>query len=156
MSASGADIWYYADAFHYLSQPVTGDVDIIARVNSVENVQAWVKAGVMIREQLTAESAHALMLVSPGKGLAFQRRTAMWGASTSTAGGDGVAPQWVKLERRGSTITAFRSADGVSWTLVGSDTFSMGPSVYIGLALTSHDNTRLATATFQNVTVTPR
>ena len=85
MNGSGADIWYYADAFHYMSQPVTGDVDIIARVTSIENVHAWVKAGVMIREQPTPESAHAMMIVSPGKGLAFQRRTATWGASTSTA-----------------------------------------------------------------------
>ena len=53
MKASGADIWYYADAFHFMSQPMTGNVDIIARVVSDENVQAWVKAGVMIRDQLT-------------------------------------------------------------------------------------------------------
>jgi hypothetical protein len=39
---------------------------------------------------------------------------------------------------------------------VGSDTFSRPPDVYVGLALTSHDNTRLAAASFDNVTVTRR
>ena len=61
----------------------------MAHVTSVENVQAWVKAGVMIRERLTADSAHAFMLVSAGKGLAFQRRVANGGLSTSTSGGTG-------------------------------------------------------------------
>jgi hypothetical protein len=62
----------------------------------------------------------------------------------------------VKLERRGSTITAYRSSDGVSWITVGSDVVPMGANAHVGLAVTSHDNTRLATATFDQVTVTPR
>jgi regulation of enolase protein 1 (concanavalin A-like superfamily) len=150
---AGADIWGSADAFHYAFQPMSGDVDVIARVASVENVHAWVKAGVMIREQLSAGAPHALMLVSPGKGLAFQRRIASGGLSTHTSGGAGTAPAWVKLERRANTITAFVSSDGGSWTLVGSDTFTMAASVYVGLAVSSHDTTRTATATFDQVTV---
>ena len=156
VKGAGADIWYYADAFQYVWQPITGNVDVVARVTSIENVHAWVKAAVMIREQLTPEAAHAMMLVSPGKGLAFQRRQATWGMSTHTSGGGGTAPAWVKLERRGNTITAYRSADGVTWTLVGSDTFSMGASVYVGLAVSSHDASRLATVTFDSVSVTQR
>ena len=155
VKGAGADIWGSADAFHYVSQPLSGDFDIVARVASVEYVHQWTKAGVMIRGSLTANAAQAMMLVSPGKGLAFQRRVATGGTSTNTAGGAGTAPAWVKLERRGSTIKAYRSANGSTWTLVGSDTFSMGSSVYAGLAVTSHDTTRLATATFDSVTVTP-
>ena len=156
VKGAGGDIWYAADAFHYVWQPISGDVDIVARVASTEYVHAWVKGAVMIREQLTASSAHAMMLVSPGKGLAFQRRVATAGESTNTSGGAGTAPAWVKLERRGNTIRAYRSADGVAWTLVGSDTFTMTSAVYVGLAVTSHDATRLATVTFDNVSVIPR
>ena len=107
----------------------------------------------MIRERLTADSPHAFMLVSAGKGLAFQRRVASGGISTSTSGGAGTAPAWVKLERRGNVISAYRSADGVTWTFVGSDTFSMGANVYVGLAVSSHDATRTATATFGSISV---
>lgn len=156
VTGSGADIWGSADAFHFVWQRLSGDGDVVARVASVEYVHAWVKAGVMVREQLTDGSAHALMLVSPGKGLAFQRRVMTGGLSTSTSGGAGTAPAWVKLERRGSTITAFRSADGVTWTLVGSDTFTMAVDVYVGLVVSSHVNTRTATATFDSVSVTAR
>ena len=93
------------------------------------------------------------MIASAGKGLAFQRRVAAGGLSTSTSGGPGTAPVWVKLERRGATISAYQSADGVAWTLVGSDSFSMAADVYVGLAVSSHDSTRAATAMFDNVTV---
>jgi hypothetical protein len=156
MRASGADVWGTTDAMHYAWQQASGDFDIVARVTSVEWVHQWVKAGVMVRGALTANAAQGFMLVSPGKGLAFQRRVATGGESTNTSGGAGVAPAWVKLERRGNTLTAYRSADGLAWTLVGSDTFTFGPTVYVGLGLTSHDNTRLATATFDNVTILAR
>jgi predicted amidohydrolase/regulation of enolase protein 1 (concanavalin A-like superfamily) len=153
VKGAGADIWGTADAFQFVWQPIRGDADIVARVATVENVAAWVKAGVMIRERLTTDSAQAMMLVSAAKGLAFQRRVATAGTSTSTSGIAGTAPAWVKLERRGSTITASYSMDGSTWTPVASDTFTMGPDVYVGVAVSSHTASRLATATFDNVTV---
>ncbi len=156
VTGEGVDIWNTADAFRYVWQPLSGDADVVARVDSEEFVHAWVKAGVMIREQLTASSPHAFMLVSPGKGLAFQRRLTTGGISTNTSGGAGTAPAWVKLERRANVISAYRSSDGVNWTFVGSDTFTMGPNVYVGLAVSSHVAGRLATATFSSVQVTSK
>jgi predicted amidohydrolase/regulation of enolase protein 1 (concanavalin A-like superfamily) len=150
---SGADVWGAADAFHFVWRRLSGDGDVIARVTEVESVAAWVKAGVMVRERLTPDSPHAFMLVSAGKGIAFQRRIATGGLSTGTSGGAGLAPRWVKLERRGNVISAHHSVDGVAWTSVGSDAFAMGPDVYVGLAVSSHDNTRLATARFDSVFV---
>ena len=153
VKGAGADIWGSADALHYAYQQVNGDFDAVARVASVEYVHAWTKAGVMIRASLAASSAQALMLVSPGKGLAFQRRTVDSGASTSTAGGSGTAPAWVKLERRGTTVRAYVSSTGATWSLVGSDTIALGTTVYVGLATSSHDTTKAATATFDSVTI---
>ena len=60
------------------------------------------------------------------------------------------APNWVKLERLGTTINAYASSDGTTWTLVGSDTIGMTASVYVGLAVSSHTTTA-AQATFDNV-----
>jgi regulation of enolase protein 1 (concanavalin A-like superfamily) len=151
VKGAGADIWGTADAFHYLYRPMTGDGAIVARVATVQNVNSWTKAGVMIRETLDPGSAQATMLVSPSKGSAFQRRTVAGGISTSTAGPMVAAPYWVKVERVGSTINAYTSADGSAWTLVGSDTIPMASTVYVGLAVSSH-TTSTATATFDNVT----
>jgi regulation of enolase protein 1 (concanavalin A-like superfamily) len=156
VAASGADIWGTADQFHYVYQPLVGDGTIVARVTGIQNTHQWVKAGVMIRGSLAADSAQAIMLVTPGgtKGLAFQRRVSDGGLSTSTGGGGGTAPAWVRLVRTGNVITASRSADGVTWTVVGSDSFAMGQTVYVGIALSSHDNTVVATATFDNISIT--
>jgi regulation of enolase protein 1 (concanavalin A-like superfamily) len=153
VKGSGADIWGTADAFHFASTPLDGDGSIVARVASVSGTQAWTKAGVMMRMTLDAGSAHAFMLVSVGKGLAFQRRTVTGGISTSTSAGSGTAPRWVKLSRTGDVITASMSADGASWTVVGSDTLSISGPVEVGLAVTSHTTSASATATFDNVRV---
>jgi Bacterial Ig domain/PLD-like domain len=151
---SGADVWGTADQFHYAYAGLTGDGTIIARVTAIPaNVNAWVKAGVMIRESLSAGSAHAFMLVSASKGLAFQRRPAAGGDSVNTAGALAGAPRWVKLQRNGNLFSAYESIDGANWTLVGTETIAMGPAVFIGLAVTSHTTAAAATCTFDNVTI---
>src|SRR5687768_16408882 len=71
----GADVWGTADALHYVSQPLSGDFDIVAHVASIENVHAWTKAGVRIRETQSAASPQAFMLASPGKGLRSEEHT---------------------------------------------------------------------------------
>jgi hypothetical protein len=152
VKGAGADIWNTADAFQYVYQSMTGDGVVIARVATVSSTNAWVKAGVMIRETLDPGSTQALMLVSYTKGLAFQRRTATGGISTNTAGAMVGAPYWVKLERIGNTFNAYSSPDGTTWTLVGTDTIPMATTVYVGLAVSSHVSGTLATATFDNVT----
>jgi hypothetical protein len=154
VNGAGADVWGAADAFHYAHRTLTGDGSITAEVVSVEGAMAWTKMGVMIRATLAANSAHAFMLVSTSKGLAFQRRKATGGLTTNTAHA-GTAPRWVRLTRAGTVITASVSADGRAWSVVGSDTFAgMPATVLVGLGASSHDTTRLATGTFANVTVT--
>jgi regulation of enolase protein 1 (concanavalin A-like superfamily) len=154
VTGSGTDVWGTADAFHYAYRALTGDGTIVARVASVQqNVNAWVKAGVMIRETLDPGSAHAFMLVSASKGVAFQRRGATGGISTSTAGTLSAAPQWVKLARNGDLFSAYESADGVNWTLVGTDNIPMGTTVFVGLAVTSHTTGSAATCTFDGVSL---
>jgi regulation of enolase protein 1 (concanavalin A-like superfamily) len=154
VSGAGADVWGTADAFHFAYRPLTGDGTITAEVATIVGSQAWTKMGVMIRGGTQAGAAHAFMLVSSGKGLAFQRRTTSGGLTTSTSGGAGTAPRWVRLTRAGTVIRAYVSGDGQTWTQVGSDTFSMPGTVLAGLAAHSHDPTRLATATFTHVSVT--
>jgi hypothetical protein len=153
IEGAGTDIWDTSDQFMFASQLVTGDVTIVARVDSVERTHYWAKAGVMIRGSLYRKSRHAFMLASAGRGPAFQRRRIYGGTSMHTTGGDASAPEWVKLVRKGSTLTAYCSKDGVTWTKVASDTIDLPATAYVGLAVTSHDNGVLATARFTNVSV---
>ncbi len=152
IDASGNDIWNNSDEFHYVYQSLSGDGQIIARVVSVEYTDQWAKAGVMIRETLTGPSKHAMMVVTPGNGTAFQRRTSTGGSSDHNAGSSVTAPYWVKLIRSGNTFSGYESPDGSAWTQVGSDvTISMATDVYVGLAVTSHNDGVVCTAVIDNV-----
>ena len=53
--APGRDVWGSSDQFRFVYQPVTGDVEIVARVVSITRAHSWSKAGVMIRESLAAD-----------------------------------------------------------------------------------------------------
>ena len=150
---AGDDVWGTADAFRFVYQPLAGDGEIVARVSSLEAVASWVKAGVMIRQDRTAGAAHGFMIVSASKGLAFQRRSSSGGTTAHTAGGSGGAPAWVKISRRGNVVTASRSSDGTSWSVVGQDTINLTGAVLVGLAVSSHDAARAASAVFDNVAV---
>jgi hypothetical protein len=156
ITGDGADIWGSADAFQFAYIPLTSDGDIVARVRSVDPVNVWTKAGVMMRETLSAGSRHALMAVTPARGVVFQRRLSTNGTSTTTASNTVTAPAYVKLTRSGNTLTGYRSADGVSWTMVGTDVVSMASTIYVGLAVTSHSYGVAATAIFDSVTLGPR
>lgn len=153
VEGAGADIWDTADQFQFVHQLMTGDGEIVARVRSVTAVHAWSKSGVMIRENLTAGSKHATSLVSASNGVAYQRRPTSGGTSLHTAGAAVRAPYWVRMVRRGDVFEAYQSADGSAWSLIGSQTIAMPQTVYVGLAVTSHNTTTATTATFSDVTV---
>ena len=60
---------------------------------------------------------------------------------------------WLKLERRGSSVEALWSATGKTWESLGSVTTTLPSPVYAGLAVTSKNNARLATAKFSSANV---
>lgn len=152
--AAGADIWDVADQFHFVYQPVTGNVTVVARLASLTRAHDWTKAGVMVRESLTAASRHASSSTSSARGYVFQRRVETGEYSASTSGGAGAPPGWVKLVRTGDLFESFRSVDGASWTRIASDTVAMGNTVYVGLAVTSHNTSTATTAVFDHVKIT--
>ena len=150
VNGGGADIWGTSDQFNYVSQPLTGDGSIVARVTAQSDTDAWAKAGVMIKQSTAGGSSYALLAVTPGNGVAFQ-----YGYNTDVGGGSYTFPNgWLKLTRSGSTITAFSSANGSSWTEVGTTTISLTDPVTIGLFNCAHNGSALNTATFDNVSVT--
>jgi len=152
VTGAGSDIFGVADQFHYAYQPLSGDGEIRARVVSVQNTHNYAKAGVMIRQSLTANSPYAMMEILPKGSSGFQWRKTTGGTTLATAS-TGAAPYWVRLVRAGSTFTAYRSDDGNTWVQVGSTTINMPSGAYVGLAVTSHDATESCTAAFDNISV---
>jgi hypothetical protein len=94
--------------------------------------------------------------VSHGTGLEYrdtdgETGQTVWGGSAGSN-----APTWVRVERKGNVFTADCSTDGKAWTaLPGSPhTTVMSDPCYVGFAVCSHIEHVLATATFDQVTVT--
>jgi endo-1,3(4)-beta-glucanase len=152
-TASGSDIWGTADSFRFTHQTMTGDGQVTARVDALDLTDAWAKAGVMMRASLAANSAHAMMAVTGNSGTAFQRRATTGGASVHGAGPVAPAPYWVRLVREGNLFTAHASANGSTWTPVGSQSIVMPSTLLVGLAHTSHRSGVLGNARFSNVAV---
>ena len=155
VTGSGTYIWGTADEFGYLYQSASDDCSIVARVTGVQETHEWAKAGVMIRDSLSAGAKHASMFIFPNNGVQFQSRTSTGNSSTDSITSGFTPPYWLKVECSGNVFNGYASSDGAAWTWFGSQTISMGSSVYIGFAVTSHEDGALCTATFDNVLATP-
>ena len=146
VSGAGGNIWDAADAFHYTYQPLNGDGTFIVRVTDIGNTSGSAKAGIMVRQSLAAGSANACVALTPASGINFQYRTTANGSTTGTTQSGVTCPYWLKLTRAGNQFTAATSANGTTWTALGSaQTISMTGTVYVGLATCSRDTTRTTT-----------
>jgi len=166
LQSDGLDIWGSSDAFHYVYKYLKGDGSLTARVISIggPGTDAWRKAGVMMREELTDNSRHVMMAMTPTEGhsAALQFRCFIKDQySGSFHGGSYPLPYWVRIVREGDTFTGYISSDGENWQQQGyslyiemRDDRQQYAGCYIGLCLTSHEEGTLASATFDSVSFT--
>ncbi|MHC4558288.1 MAG: LamG-like jellyroll fold domain-containing protein [Planctomycetota bacterium] len=155
MTGSGADIWGNSDQFHFAYKPLSGAGSIIARVDSVQNTDGSAKGGVMIRDTLDPNSAHAMIVLTPSNDVRFERRPIAADASQGDTVTGTTAPHWVRLDRDiTSNFTAYHSTDGSMWEVVGPvQNIAMGPNVFVGLVVTSHNAALTCQVEFSNVQV---
>jgi hypothetical protein len=167
LTASGSDIWDSGDRFQYTYETLTGDGEIVARVVSSTAPDFWTKAGVMIRADLSATSPNDFMAYTPNSGHqepVLQWRDTPGNGTNDTGNHDGMlsipTPVWLRLVRVGNTFTGYWATDnnGVpgTWELLRDGdphNTTMPATVYVGLALTAHNNGMVATAVFDHVTV---
>jgi eukaryotic-like serine/threonine-protein kinase len=157
MKAAGADIWGTMDHFHFAWQPMEGDCDVVARITHLQRVHEWTKAGVMIRAALNKESAFGMSTCGPDGKMQFAKRLTNSGKTEAPLKTALPLPCWVKIERRGTTLIGYESADGQKWNEIGRDTLRDLPkTAFVGFAATSHVSGTLAEVQFDNVTITKK
>ena len=157
VAGGGADIWNAADQFNFASTGFGSDGTITAQVTSLQNsdpASGWSKAGIMFRNDTTAGAANVNLVVSDTQGVAFQWRSTNSAQMASTEVGGLSAPVWLQLNRSGDNYSAYYSADGSNWVLIGTQQIYLNGSVLAGLAVSAHNNAALNTATFTNVSLT--
>ena len=163
LSGSGGDIWITADQFHYVWQlPAQADnQSISARIVSQTNTNAWAKAGVMFRSTSDPGSPEYALLVTPGNGIVVQWRSVQGGTTSRIATIAGTVPAYLRITRTidangVTTLTAFTSPDGSTWTALAGSQITWTPAaptgaMIEGLAVTSHQWNALSTVTMDSV-----
>jgi regulation of enolase protein 1 (concanavalin A-like superfamily) len=145
-----------ADNMHFVYKKMVGNCSVIAKVNTtLSSAQGYCRAGLMIRETLTASSLNVNLILAPGtnnRGLLLGGRTK--NGSFNLSSGAASNPSWVKLVRSGDTFSGYTSADGIKWVLKNKTTVPMNQTVYVGLAAAAiTNNWYMQTVEFSNVSV---
>jgi hypothetical protein len=169
----GTDIWEKTDQFHFVCREISGDFDVAVRVESFTPAHLYAKAGLMVRESLSAESAHLMFFVFANNAPRNNNLGAYEMQFRPAAGADcqGVYPavrppappefpaafpnSWLRVVRRGNQFSAFASTDGKTWRLYAEQALALASTVKVGPALTSHNPEALANAGFRDYTESP-
>lgn len=158
VQGSGADIWGTQDELQYIYRPYQRYGELIARVESLTNTNAWAKTGLMFRSSLDAGSAYAFVLVRPDQQVDLQWRVSSLAPgnnalSSGLVGGAGTV-KYLRLVRLDNCFSAYYStvAPTGPWTQVGTDVMiDMPEEALVGLATTSHNDGALASAIMTDV-----
>ncbi|MFL0810905.1 MAG: DUF1349 domain-containing protein [Agarilytica sp.] len=114
---------------------VSGDLEAIVQVTHNAG-QDWAYGGLMIRNNLTLDSAYSSALTTMALGPAAfyaindgdaREAVNLWNQPTG----------WVRMVREGNVISNYHSADGASWVLIDQQTIALNQNVYIGLSYVS-------------------
>lgn len=153
ITGSGENMWGTADGFHYVWRKVSGDVSISADISWIgEGKNAHRKAGLVIRQGLDADDVYADAVIH-GDGLTSLQYREVKGGETLEVQSPISAPASIKLERHGGLFSLSVARAGGDFQPVGSVTVELSDSVYVGLAVCSHDTTVTETAVFSNVSM---
>jgi beta-glucanase (GH16 family)/regulation of enolase protein 1 (concanavalin A-like superfamily) len=157
LSGTGINGSRYSESFHFVSQPVSGDGTLVAKL--IDPVSA-AQAGLMFRSTTDKSSLCTSLIYSTQftpSGLAWMSRTSTGGYNLLHATGISITfPVWLKLVRAGNNVTAFRSTNGTTWTQIGgSQTVPMATNYLAGLAVSSGNATTVSTARFSDLVYTP-
>ncbi len=153
MNSQSTDIWGESDQLNLVYQPVRGNVEMIVQVKSMDRVDGWAKAGIMIRESLNPDAKHVDVMLTSENGASFQYRTETTGGTTDQTTDDS-APAWLKLSRKGNIFTGSISSNGRHWNKIGTVTIPMNRQVYVGMALSNPGDDTGNKVVFGNVKLT--
>ena len=158
---SGSDIWNSSDQFHYVSQQVSGDSSIVARLTSQQNTSICTKAGIMYRASTDAGDVNYSVVMLPDcaystSSVQVNSRSAMSATATTANDVPTNLPVYLKATRTGATFTAYTSSDGATWTPIPNSAVSlpnMPINAMVGLVVCSQNSATTSQATFDNVSV---
>ncbi|HZU82697.1 MAG TPA: hypothetical protein VE987_07265, partial [Polyangiaceae bacterium] len=152
VAGSGQNMWFAADALHFVWKRVSGDVSLTADVSFLgEGGNEHRKAVLMVRQSLDADSVYA-DVARHGNGLTSLQYRDVRGGDTHEIQSNLSAPRRLRLERRGEVVSMRLAAGDEDVRVVGgSIRVPLGESFYVGIGVCAHDPNALERAVFTNV-----
>lgn len=152
VTGSGENMWFAADAFHFVWKKLSGDFRIAADIAFVgEGKNAHRKGVLMVRQSLDADAAYADIAIH-GDGLTSMQFRGGKGTNTQELQFGRPAPARVELVRQGNLL--FVRIDGEEMRAgdrpIRMENFLRG-EVYVGLGVCSHEVDVAETVIFSNV-----
>jgi cytochrome c553/regulation of enolase protein 1 (concanavalin A-like superfamily) len=154
LKGPGLDIFGTRDEFLYAYQYVSGDGEIVAKLDSITNNHTYAKMGIMIRDSLDDTAANGYVVLTADDGLRFHWRPSN-GVPTEyeLAPAGQQAHRFVKLKKVDNMLEAFTSVDGNNWTSFKTQEINFSGDVVFGLASTGHMEDQLGDSTYSNVSI---
>lgn len=153
MSAAGKNTWFADDQMHYAYNRMQGDFIVRAQVAfEGKGVNPHRKVGWDVRAGLGHAAAHVVAAVH-GDGLTSLQFRTKEGADTDEYRMQIVAPDVIQLERRGDVYIMSAARFGEPFQVTSVSHVALGDSVYVGLAISAHDENAYETVAISNVRI---
>jgi hypothetical protein len=159
IAGGGENMWSRADHFHYVWKKMSGDVTLSATVaftgsepgGGTPNEHR--KACLVLRQTLDSDSAY-VDAASHGNGMTALQWRDRAGDVSHDIETNVVAPRRLKIEKRGNRVMMFVAVPGGPWRPAGGSTrIDLAGEFYVGLGVSSHETSRIETATFSDVEI---
>ncbi len=154
---SGSDIWNKNDNFYFAYQEFAAgeEIDVSARAPGFTGgSDAWRKAEMMIRDDITDTSAFGACMQSQNDNVGAQYRTAVDVNALGNYHGGDPEPTFIRIRRAAGSSTIeyyYRENDTDPWLLQTSHDITMTGTDYVGLAVTAHKIDQQTTVDFDHL-----
>ncbi|HEY2467193.1 MAG TPA: hypothetical protein VGI45_05020 [Terracidiphilus sp.] len=156
--SAGEDLWANLDEFHFVWKKVAGDVSLTAEVKVAHGSATshpHRKALLMFRQTLDSDALFAVAAIHGSGETALQYRRAKGDMMQTILFNIG-APQRMRLEKRGDTVTLFLSMHGEPLHQAGASMkLHFDGPFYAGLGMCARKKGTVEQATFAHVDLRP-
>ena len=152
VSGSGLGINGQSDQLQFLSREITGNSEIVVRLDQQYSRSGVGRSGVLLRKDISPNAPAVMLSVSSSGEVCVEwRSTAGESALSSSVQMVGTDPVWLKVRKRGQMADALFSSDGIAWTeFVNGVPVDLENTFLAGVAVSNRTTPALNTAQFSN------
>lgn len=155
IAAYGADVWYGYDSFQFVHQAVSGDFEIMVKLDNLKAPEEWSKGGLMVRQSLAPDATMVFLCTFASGQVEIAQRDE---ASAEVTGDEGplLGAQlgYLRMRRADGKFSVATSSDGGEWDERLVETpLVQTTDVFVGLGLVSQSGDEPAILRFRDLTL---